>query len=226
MIQIWDHFKKRRPPLDILLAISRLWVGVLGWGVNQELPQIALLQVERREKLVFDEGLGAAEVCPPVLTQAPTLNTEEFPVVNDAVGLPSRELEKGLCLWIVDLVGIALQSNIFSCRLRRLQKDIETFNVVKFESYLIYKFSRLSSIQLFFLGEIIEGWADKLHLLCLAHNEVILVESRIHHIAHMSLLMSTFLSHLRKLSLAREQKSDGGLLLGQALELLECSCFH
>ena len=93
MIQIRDHFEERRPPLYVLLAISRLSVRVPGRGVYQELPQIAFIQVERGEELFFQERLRATQVCPPVLTQAPTLNTEELPVVNNAVGLASGELE-------------------------------------------------------------------------------------------------------------------------------------
>ena len=93
MIQIWDHFKKWRLPLDILFGISWFLVAIPRRRVNKELSQIALFEIKGWEEFFFDERLGATDFWPAVFTQAPTLNTEELTIVNNSVGLTRGELE-------------------------------------------------------------------------------------------------------------------------------------
>ena len=82
--------------MDVLWAVRGPGIDV--FLIQEELSEVAFLEVERREELSVEEGLGALDGRPTVLSHTGLLDAEELCIVDNFIGLAARELEEGtLC---------------------------------------------------------------------------------------------------------------------------------
>ena len=127
---------------------------------------------------------------PSVFAHAPLLNAEEFCLIEDSECLSSGELEKWLNFRFGHLISISSESNIFSIWLWWLEHGLKSFDLVELKGNIIDNFgSLLAILKLFSLSEIIEWRSHEVKIAVFAQLKVVLIEFRVHHYTHVSLIM-------------------------------------